>query len=135
MTTDLLADVGFRARRIEPTAVEQPTRTDLAQVAGECTTFLDQCAAEAAYLRWFPQKPITHRRRSTVLAQILAALRASMARWMPNRSCHASATNGARRKRHSANYWQTVRLWLPARGRQWAGRASTRCPLLTPTDP
>jgi hypothetical protein len=26
-------------------------------------------------------------------------------------------------------------LWLPARGRQWAGRASTRCPLLTPTDP
>ena len=49
-------------------------RTDLAEVATQCTTFLDRCAAEAAAQRWFPANSIAHRRRSTVMARALAAI-------------------------------------------------------------
>ena len=63
---DTLVHVAYAtARRIDP--VDGPpavTKADAAQVAGECTTFLDTCAAEAAYKRWFPQTPIEYRRRS-----------------------------------------------------------------------
>jgi hypothetical protein len=72
---DTLASVGYRARRIEPAEGEQATRADIAQAACQCTTFLDQCAAEAFAARWFPRTPITMRRRSCVVEQVLDALR------------------------------------------------------------
>ena len=63
-------------RRIEP-ADDCPavTKADAAQVAKECTTFLDACAAEAFAKRWFPQTPIKLQRRSTIAAQVLDCLR------------------------------------------------------------
>ena len=74
---DTLAHVAYAtARRINP--VDGPptvTKSDAAQVAHECTTFLDACAAEAWALRWFPQAPIEERRRSNIPAQILDCLR------------------------------------------------------------
>jgi hypothetical protein len=73
--TDTLAQVGYRARRIEPAACEMvATKEDHAQAAQQCLTFLDACAAEAFANRWFPQTPIQKRRRSCVREQILAAL-------------------------------------------------------------
>jgi hypothetical protein len=73
--TDTLAQVGYRARRIEELPWPKPTKEDHDQVAGECLTFLDACAAEAAFLRWFPANNITHRRRSRVRECVLDALR------------------------------------------------------------
>ena len=76
---DTLAHVAYAtARRIDPVD-DRPavTKADAAQVASECTTFLDACAAEAWANRWFPQTqtPIEHRRRSNIPAQILDCLR------------------------------------------------------------
>ena len=74
---DTLAHVAYAtARRIDPVDSHPAvTKADAAQVARECTTFLDACAAEAWTLRWFPQTPIEYRRRSTVVAQVLDCLR------------------------------------------------------------
>ena len=74
---DTLAHVAYAtARRIDPVDSHPAvTKADAAQVARECTTFLDACAAEAWALRWFPQTPIEERRRSNIPAQILDCLR------------------------------------------------------------
>jgi len=70
-----LASVGFRARRIEPVALDMElTRADRQDAAQHCTTFLDQCAAEAFANRWFPKTPITMRRRSTIMERVLAII-------------------------------------------------------------
>jgi predicted HTH transcriptional regulator len=74
MITGTLAQVGYRATRIEEQPYDPPPRADLNQAARECTTFLDQCAAEAFAQRWFSLTPIQQRRRSKVREQIIAAL-------------------------------------------------------------
>jgi len=69
-----LASVGFRARRIEEKPWPKPTKEENEQIACQCTTFLDQCAAEAFANRWFPKTPITMRRRSTIMERVLAII-------------------------------------------------------------
>ena len=65
-----LASVGFRARRIEAEECERATKADIERAAGECTTFLDRCAAEAQAARWFA----TMHPRSQVMERILGAI-------------------------------------------------------------
>ena len=69
---DIHQNAGLRARPIELAECEcTVTLRDREQVAQECTTFLDRCAAEAAEERWF----ITMTPRSTVRTRITDALR------------------------------------------------------------